>query len=437
MVPQRFTKYAPPEEAQAQNSIDIMNADPSLSLLDVQTIRLDFPALGREVHPGVPLIYLDSTATSQKPLAVIQALDEMYRHHTANIHRGIHTLAEEATEAYESARRKVAAFINAPSPRQVIFTRNTTESINLVAYTWGRANLRSGDLILLTEMEHHSNLIPWQMLAAEKGLRLEFIPVTEEGLLDMAAYQDLLKLEPRLVAFTHMSNVLGTINPAKEIIHLAHQAGAITLVDGAQSVPHIPVDVQDLEADFLAFSGHKMCGPTGIGVLYGRKDLLEAMPPFLGGGDMIKQVELRSFKTNSLPHKFEAGTPAIAEAVGLGAAVDYLTQIGMAAIAHHEDEIGQYALERLEEIPGVKVLGPAMEHKGAVFSFVLPGIHAHDAAEILDQDGIAVRAGHHCAMPLHTKFHIPATIRASFYLYNTKEEVDHLVNGIYRVKEIF
>lgn len=414
-----------------------MKADPSLPRLDVQNIRKDFPALGREIHPGVPLIYLDSTATSQKPLAVIQALDEMYRNHTANIHRGIHTLAEEATEAYESARQKIAAFINAPSPRQVIFTRNTTESINLVAYSWGRANLSAGDLIILTEMEHHSNMIPWQMLAAEKNLRLEFIPVTGEGLLDLAAYQDLLKMEPRLVAFTQMSNVLGTINPAKEIIRMAHQAGAITLVDGAQSVPHVPVDVQDLAADFLAFSGHKMVGPTGIGVLYGRKDLLEAMPPFLGGGDMIKQVELRSFKTNSLPHKFEAGTPAIAEAVGLGVAVDYLNRVGMAAIAHYEHEIGQYALERLEEIAGLEVLGPAMDQKGAVFSFVLPGIHAHDAAEILDQDGIAVRAGHHCAMPLHNKFHIPATIRASFYLYNTKEEVDHLVRGIYKVKEVF
>jgi len=405
--------------------------------LDVQRVRADFPTLAREVHPGVPLVYLDSTATSQKPEAVMQALDQMYRLHTANIHRGIHTLAEEATAAYEAARQRVAAFINAPSPRQVVFTRNTTESINLVAYSWGRRFTQPGDVIILTEMEHHSNLVPWQMLAAERDLRLEFIPVDPDGLLDLAVYRQLLALEPLLVAFSHMSNVLGTINPAKEMVRLAHEAGALTLIDGAQSVPHIPVDVQNLEADFLAFSGHKMCGPSGVGVLYGRKDLLEAMPPFLGGGDMIKRVELRSFKTNSLPHKFEAGTPAIAEAVGLGAAVDYMQNIGMQTVAQYEHQIGSYALERLEEIPGLRVFGPSMDHKGSVFSFTLPGVHAHDVAQILDQKGIAVRAGHHCAMPLHDRFGIPATARASFYLYNTMEEVDRLVDGIYEVKRIF
>jgi cysteine desulfurase / selenocysteine lyase len=405
--------------------------------LDISKIRADFPALTREVRPGVPLIYLDSTATSQKPIQVISALEEMYREHTANIHRGIHTLAEEATAAYEDAREKIAKFINAPSARQVIYTRNATEAINLVAYSWGRANLNPGDVILLTEMEHHSNLVPWQMLANERNLKLEYIPVTPDGLLDLAFYQELLNLNPKLVAFTQMSNVLGTITPAKEIIRMAHAAGAITVVDGAQSVPHIPVDVQDLDADFLAFSGHKMCGPSGIGILYGRKSLLEAMPPFLGGGDMIKRVELHSFKTNSLPHKFEAGTPAIAEAVGLGAAVDYLNSIGMAAIAQHEHEIGEYALERLVEVPGLKIFGPEMENKGAVFSFLIPGIHAHDASQILDGSGIAVRAGHHCAMPLHDKFGVPATARASFYLYNTMEEVDRLIEGIYKVKEIF
>lgn len=414
-----------------------MNPEIETISLDVQRVRADFPTLTREVRPGVPLVYLDSTATSQKPNAVMQALDQMYRLHTANIHRGIHTLAEEATAAYEAARQKVAAFINAPSSRQVVFTRNTTESINLVAYSWGRGFTQPGDVIVLTEMEHHSNLVPWQMLAAERDLQLEFIPVDPEGLLDLAVYQELLALEPRLVAFTHMSNVLGTINPAKEMVRLAHEAGALTLIDGAQSVPHIPVDVQDLDADFLAFSGHKMCGPSGVGVLYGRKDLLEAMPPFLGGGDMIKRVELRSFRTNSLPHKFEAGTPAIAEAVGLGAAVDYMQTVGMQAVAKYEHQIGSYALERLEEIPGVRVFGPSMDHKGAVFSFTLPGVHAHDAAQILDQKGIAVRAGHHCAMPLHDKFGIPATARASFYLYNTMEEVDRLVEGIYEVKRIF
>jgi cysteine desulfurase/selenocysteine lyase len=405
--------------------------------LDVPRIRADFPVLSREVHPGVPLIYLDSTATSQKPVQVIEVLDDMYRHHFANIHRGIHTLAEEATAAYEEARQKVADFINAPSQRSIIFTRNTTESINLVAYSWGRANLHSGDVIILTEMEHHSNLIAWQMLAAERDLRLEFIPVTEDGFLDLTVLPALLDLGPKLVAFSQMSNVLGTINPAREIVRQAHLAGALTLIDGAQSVPHLPVDVQDLDVDFLAFSGHKVCGPSGVGVLYGRVNLLEAMPPFLGGGDMIKRVTLRSFKTNELPHKFEAGTPAIAEVVGLGAAIDYVDAIGMEAIAQYEHEIGTYALERLEEIPGLRIFGPDMDHKGSIFSFTLPGIHPHDASQILDMQGIAIRAGHHCAMPLHEKFHIPATARASFYLYNTFTEVDKLIDGIYKVKEVF
>jgi len=404
---------------------------------DVARIRADFPVLNREVRPGVPLVYLDSTATSQKPLAVIQAMDAFYRNSNANIHRGIHTLAEEATAAYEEARLRIAEFINAPSPRQVIFTRNATESINLVAYSWGRANLNAGDVIILTEMEHHSNLVPWQILAAERNLRLEFIPVTDQGVLDLQVYRQLLELKPRLVAFTHMSNVLGTITPAAEIIRLAHQAGALTLVDGAQSVPHFPVDVQEVDLDFLAFSGHKMCGPTGIGVLYGRKELLESMPPFLGGGDMIKRVHLRSFAPNELPYKFEAGTPAIAEAIGLGAAVDYLAGVGMGAIANHEHEIVSYALERLEEIPGVKVFGPAAEFKGGVVSFTLDGVHPHDISQILDTDGVAIRAGHHCAMPLHEKFDLPATARASFYLYNTKEEVNQLVESIYKVKLVF
>ena len=404
---------------------------------DVTRVRADFPVLSREVRPGVPLVYLDSTATSQKPLSVIESMDEFYRRSNANIHRGIHTLAEESTHLYEEARIKIAAFINAPSPRQLIYTRNTTESINLVAQTWGRANLGSGDLVVLTEMEHHSNLVPWQMLSAERGFRLEFIPVTEDGLLDLDGYRQLLELGPRLVSFTHMSNVLGTINPAAEIIRLAHAAGAITLVDGAQSLPHLPVDVQELDTDFLAFSAHKMCGPSGIGVLYGRKDLLESMPPYQGGGDMIKRVHLRDFTPNEIPYKFEAGTPAIAEAVGFGAAIDYLSGIGMPAIAAHEREIITYALERLEEIPGVKVFGPSAEHKGGVASFMLQGVHPHDISQILDMDGVAIRAGHHCAMPLHEKFHLPATARASFYLYNTEQEVDKLVAGIYKVKTIF
>jgi cysteine desulfurase/selenocysteine lyase len=404
---------------------------------DPKEIRKDFPILQRRTRDSVPLVYLDSTATSQKPLQVIEAMNEYYRRSNANIHRGVHTLAEEATALYEGARERIANFINAPSARQIIYTRNTTESINLVAYSWARANLKAGDLVVLTEMEHHSNLVPWHMLQAERGIELDFIPVTESGLLDLDAYKTLLSRQPKLVAFTHMSNVLGTINPAAEIIRMAHEAGAITLVDGAQSVPHLKADMQALDADFYAFSAHKMCGPTGIGVLYGRLELLESMPPFLGGGDMIKEVKLRSFKPNTLPHKFEAGTPAIAEAIGFGAAVDYLTKIGMDNIAAHEHEITEYALERLEEIPGVKVFGPDAQQKGGVAAFTLDGVHPHDVAQILDREGIAVRAGHHCAQPLHEKFGIQATSRASFYLYSTKDEVDLLVNGIYKVKELF
>ncbi|HUH98042.1 MAG TPA: cysteine desulfurase [Anaerolineales bacterium] len=404
---------------------------------NVQKIRKDFPILEREVRPGVKLVYLDSTATSQKPGSVLEAMDAFYRHSNANIHRGVHTLAEESTGLYEQARVKIARFINAASPHEIIYTRNTTESINLVAYTWARANLQAGDLIILTEMEHHSNLVPWHILAAERGVRLEFIPVTDGGLLDLDGYRSLLSQGPRLVSFAHMSNVLGTINPAAEMIQMAHQAGAVVMLDGAQSVPHLQVDVQQLDVDFLAFSAHKMCGPTGIGALYGKTALLEAMPPFLGGGDMIKEVKLRSFRPNSIPAKFEAGTPAIAESVGFGAAVDYLSLIGMEQISAHEHELIEYALERLEEIPGVKVFGPTADQRGGVASFTLDGIHPHDVAQILDRDGIAVRAGHHCAQPLHEKFGISATTRASFYLYSAKEEVDALVNGLYKVKKVF
>jgi cysteine desulfurase/selenocysteine lyase len=405
--------------------------------LDILTIRKDFPILQREVRPGIPLVYLDSTATTQKPCPVLEAMESYYRLNNANVHRGVHTLAEEATAMYEGARLAVAKFINAASPEQVIFTRNTSESINLVAYTWARANLKPGDRIILTEMEHHSNLVPWHILASERGVALEFVPVTPEGLLDQEAYRRLLTHSPRLVAFSGMSNVLGTINPVAEMVRLAHTAGALVLVDGAQSVPHLPCDVQALDVDFLAFSAHKMLGPTGIGALYGRKRLLENMPPFLGGGEMIKTVHLNSFTPNSLPHKFEAGTPAIAEAVGFGAAVDYLNNLGMAAVAAHEQELIAYTLERLEEIPGLKVFGPPAAKKGGVAAFTLEGVHPHDIAQILDRSGVAVRAGHHCAQPLHEKFGITATARASFYLYSLKEEVDKLVEGIYQVKEIF
>src|SRR5512143_831512 len=399
--------------------------------------RADFPILDRAVRPGVPLVYLDSAATSQKPRVVIEAMDNYYRRSNANVHRGIHLLAEEATALYEGARQKVARFIHATSTKEVIFTRNTTEAINLVAYSWGRANIHAGDGIVLTEMEHHSNLVPWQILAAERGATLHIIPVTEDGQLDLSTLDDILARKPKLLAFTHMSNVLGTINPVRAIADRAHAAGAVVLVDGAQSAPHLPVDVQALGADFFAFSGHKMCGPTGIGVLWGRQAILDEMPPFLGGGEMIKRVYLREFKANDLPHKFEAGTPAIAEAAGLGAAVDYLLGIGMAAIQAHEQEIITYALERLEEIPGLKVYGPPAEKKGGVAAFSLPEAHPHDIAQVLDRDGIAVRAGHHCAMPLHDRYQLPATTRASFYLYTTAGDVDKLVTGLYKVKKLF
>lgn len=400
-------------------------------------VKSDFPILSREVRPGIPLTYLDSAATSQKPNSVIDIMDHYYRWMNANIHRGVHTLAEEATSAYESARQRIADFIGATSHEEVIFTRNTTESINLVANTWGRQNLRAGDLVILSEMEHHSNLVPWQMLAVELGLRLEFIEVTPQGELDLESYRRLLAQEPKLVSFMHMSNVLGTINPVEHMVKLAEDVGAITLIDGAQSVPHLPVNLQKIKPDFLAFSAHKMLGPTGIGILWGRKELLASMPPFLGGGDMIKKVHLRSFTPNDLPHKFEAGTPSIAEAVGFGAAIDFLNSIGMEVIAEHEKEIIGYALDRLNLVKGINVFGPQADRKGGVASFTVDGIHPHDVAQILDTDGIAVRAGHHCAMPLHEKFNIPATTRASFYLYNTKEDVDRLILGLEKVIRYF
>ncbi len=407
------------------------------SPLDAEAIRADFPVLGREARPGVPLVYLDNAATSQKPRPVIEAIEHFYSHYNANVHRGIHALSEEATIAYEGARDKIAAFINASSRKEVIFTRGTTEGINLVASTWGRANIGPGDVILTTQMEHHSNLVPWQLLAQEKGAELRFIPATQEGELDLSGLDDLLDGPVKIVAVMHVSNVLGTINPIKQIIDKAHQAGAVVLIDGAQSVPHMPIDVQELGMDFLAFSGHKMLGPTGIGVLYGRRELLEEMPPYMGGGDMIRRVELSHSEWNELPWKFEAGTPNIAGGIGLGVAVEYLSRIGMEKILAHEQELTAYALERLSEVPGLKVYGPPAEKKCGVASFCIEGLHPHDMAQLLDAEGVAVRAGHHCAQPLHMVLGAPATTRASFYLYNLPGEVDALIEAIYKAKARF
>ncbi len=402
----------------------------------VADIRNDFPILSRQVH-GKPLVYLDSTASSQKPRAVIDAMSSYYQHSHANVHRGVYELSEEATAAMEQARLKVARFINARQGKQIIFTRNTTESINLVAYSWGGANIHADDLIILTEMEHHSNLIPWQLLAQRTGARLEFIPVTDDGLLRLDVYEQLLQQQPKLVAFTHVSNVLGTINPARQMIVQAHAAGATVLLDAAQSVPHLPVDVQELDVDFLCFSGHKMLGPTGIGVLYGKRELLEAMPPFMGGGDMIRRVDLRTATWHDLPWKFEAGTPAIAEAIGLGVAVDYLSALGMEHVLRHEQAITRYALQQLQSVPGLTIYGPR-EERGGVISFTLSDIHPHDLASILDQEmGVAVRAGHHCAQPLMERLGLSATARASFYVYTLPEEIDVLVQGLHKALQIF
>jgi cysteine desulfurase / selenocysteine lyase len=401
-------------------------------------IRLDFPILARQVHDK-PLVYLDSTASSQKPRSVIETMTEYYQMYNANVHRGVYEISEEATARMEKARVKVARLINARQSKQVIFTRNTSESINLVAYAWGNANIHAGDLIVLTELEHHSNLVPWQLLAQRTGARLEFIPVDDNGLLRLDVYAQLLEQNPKLVAFAHMSNVLGTITPAREIIAQAHAVGALTLVDAAQSVPHLPIDVQELDADFLCFSGHKMLGPTGIGVLYGKRALLEEMPPFMGGGDMIRTVSLRESTWNDLPWKFEAGTPAIAEAIGLGAAVDYLNELGMENVARHEQEITTYALEQLRAVPGLTIYGPQeAEQRGGVISFTLGDIHPHDLASILDQEvGVAIRAGHHCAQPLMERYSLAATARASFYVYTIPSDIDTLVQGLHKAIEVF
>jgi len=400
------------------------------------TIRSDFPILAQEVH-GKPLIYLDSAATSQKPQQVIDALARYYRQDNANVHRGIHALAERATAEYEKARLKIARFINAASSKEIVFVRNATEAINLVANAWGRANLKPGDEVLITQMEHHANIVPWQLVTQATGATLRYVPVTDAGELDYEALDALLTERTRVFAFTAMSNVVGTINPVAELTAKAHAVGAMVVVDGAQSLPHLPTDVQALDVDFLAFSGHKMLGPTGVGALYGKRALLDAMPPFMGGGEMIREVFMDHSTWEDAPLKFEAGTPAIGEAIAFGAAVDYLSALGMDWVREHEQAITGYAWERLSAIEGLRIIGPGPERRGGLLAFTLADVHPHDVAAVLDMQGVAVRAGHHCAQPIHDRYHIPATTRASFYIYNSPDEVDALAAGLERAKKLF
>ncbi|MEW6637917.1 MAG: cysteine desulfurase [Actinomycetota bacterium] len=404
-------------------------------MYDVKRVRRDFPILERRMGER-PLIYLDNAATSQKPRPVIEATRDYYERHNANVHRAVHRLAEEATAAYEEARRKVATFVGAPETAGLVFARGTTEAINLVACAWGRRFLGEGDEVVLTEAEHHSNLVPWQLAARATGARLRFVPIREDGTLDMEEAERLIGPRTRLVAAIHASNVLGTINPVERLAELAHEAGALMLVDGAQSAPHMPVDVKALGCDFFAFSGHKMLGPMGIGALWGRPELLEEMDPFMGGGEMIREVRLEDSTWNDLPYKFEAGTPNVAGAVGLAAAVDYLNELGMENVREHERRLGDYAYERLTEVEGLTVYGPERDRAGLV-SFSLPEIHPHDLSQLLDAEGIAIRSGHHCAQPLMRRLGVPATARASFYLYNTEEEVDALVEALAKTREFF
>jgi cysteine desulfurase/selenocysteine lyase len=404
---------------------------------DPRLVRADFPVLATVNRFGKPLVYLDSAASSQKPLAVIEAVNAYNAEYASNIHRGIYELAERATAAYEGARAMTARLINAPDAHEIVFVRNATEAINLVAYSWGRRNIGRGDSILLTEMEHHANLVPWQILVQEKDGDLEFVPITDDGILRLEVFEVLLRLRPKLVAFTHVSNMLGTINPVREMTEMAHAAGALVLIDGAQAVPHLPVDVQEIGADFYVFSGHKMLGPTGSGALWARRELLEAMPPFLAGGDMIREVHLRRSEWNDIPWKFEAGTPDIAAEIGMGAAAEYLLGLGMDAVRAHEQELIRYAMDMLGAIPGIELYGPSAEQRGGVVSFNLPGIHPHDVAQILDRSGICIRAGHHCTMPLHERFDLAATARASFNVYTVPEEIDALAVGLREVTRIF
>jgi cysteine desulfurase/selenocysteine lyase len=403
--------------------------------LDVERLRKEFPILSQRVR-GKPLVYLDNAATSQKPRSVIDTVSRFYGSENANIHRGVHFLSERATTAYGGVREQVAAFVNAASPSEIVFTRGTTEGINLVAQSWGRSRLRPGDEILITGMEHHSNIVPWQLVAAQTGAVVRAVPITDAGELDLAAFDRLMTARTRLLAVTHLSNALGTIHPIRWMVSRARERGALTLVDGAQSAPHLPVDVRALDCDFFAFSGHKVFGPTGVGVLYGRAELLEAMPPWQGGGDMIETVTLERSTFAPPPARFEAGTPMIAQVIGLGAALEYVEAVGRSAIGAWEEELLGYATERVRGLDGIRLVGTARE-KASILSFVVEGVHPHDVGAVLDDDGIAIRAGHHCAQPVMQRFGLPATARASFAFYNTRDDVDALVRGLARVRSVF
>ncbi|NUS74423.1 MAG: cysteine desulfurase [Corynebacteriales bacterium] len=404
---------------------------------DVEQVRKDFPILSRVLPNGAPLVYLDSGNTSQKPRQVVEAIANHYEQHNANVARAVHTLGTESTLAFEGARDKVAAFINAYDRDEVIFTKNSTEAINMVAQSWGQS-LRPGDEIVISEMEHHSNIVPWQLVAQRTGATLRWFSITDEGRLDLSTLDELINERTKIVSYVHASNILGTINPTEAIVSRAHQVGAKVMLDASQSVPHMPVDVQELDVDFMAFTGHKMCGPTGIGVLWGRKALLDEMPPFLGGGEMIETVRMEGSTFAPVPHKFEAGTPPIVQAIGLGAAIDYLNSIGMEQIREHEKALTGYALEALETVPGMRIIGPRTAiGRGGAISFALGDVHPHDVGQLLDEQGIAVRVGHHCAAPTCRRFGVPATTRVSLYFYNTQDEVDALIKGLRGVLKVF
>jgi len=407
--------------------------------LSVEKIRADFPILNRKMSGGKPLVYLDNAATSQKPLAVIDAIHDYYMNYNSNIHRAVHQLGEEATIAFERTREKVAKFINARSTEEIIFTRNATEALNLIAYSWGRTNVKKGDKIVITEMEHHSNIVPWQILASEKGAKLEYIGVDDDGYLKIHEYKSHLDSNKvKLVSVTHMSNVLGTIVPVNDIIKMSHEKGIPVLIDGAQSVPHMTVDVQKMDCDFMAFSAHKMLGPTGVGILYVKRDILEKMPPFIGGGDMIKEVHKYETRYNDLPFKFEGGTPNIADVIGFAAAIDYLTDLGMDRVREHEIELTKYAIDRISGVKGVTLYGPRnTEDRGGVVSFNIGDIHPHDLATIMNDHGVAIRSGHHCAQVLMERLDVAATSRASFYIYNTKEEIDTFIGALEEARRLF